>query len=110
MEDKQEWRVYAPEGRDTSYDTKSKLRTQNSMATCLKEGHYIKPACVATGSDDAYLMNIANENIMVLARESGQIDHIPGVFDEAPSGIFLRVSAKNFREAEGRLTKIFGNN
>lgn len=105
---KQIWRIYSPEGRDTIYGTKATLKNRVRHAIKSKGEIYVRPSCVTTGSDDAYSMIVDKENVMVVAREQGQIDYISGVFDDVKSGIFFHVSDENFREAESKLAKAFG--
>ena len=102
------WRIYAPEGRDISHDTKMNLRTITNYAQVLGgEAGDVHPKIRADYGDDGYFMAVNREGVLVATREAGQKTKTQGVFEDRESGIFLYVSNKNYREAEGKLVKAF---
>jgi len=104
----QKWRIYAPEGRNTNYDTKMNLRTMSNNAHRLGTGEiFVTPVLRQDYGDDVYKMNVEEEEVKVVARECGQHRKEKGVFDTLDSGIFLKVSDKNAKEAESNLVKAF---
>ena len=106
---KKEWKVYSPEGRNTSGDVKANLRTMSAAAPYIGTGEqYVLPNRKDDFGDDVYFMDVNSEGVAVVARENGQANHINGVFDELTAGIFLLVSLENFRAAESKLIKAFG--
>jgi len=104
----QKWRIYAPEGRDTSFDVKMNLRNFSNYARFLGRGEtFVTPVSRDDYGDDTYQMQVKDEEVMVVAREKGQHHKEKGVFDNLDSGIFFKVSDENAREAETKLVKAF---
>lgn len=104
----QKWRIYAPEGRDTKYDTKMNLRTMSNNAPLFGTGEiFIKPVLKQDYGDDVYKMNVEEEEVKVVARECGQHRKEKGVFDSLDSGIFFNVSDENAKKAESKLVQAF---
>ena len=104
----QKWRIYAPEGRDTSFDVKMNLRNFSNYGRFLGRGEtFVTPVSRDDYGDDTYKMQIKTEEIDVVARERGQRTKIKGVFDELDSGIFFRSSDENASDAEAQLVKAF---
>ena len=104
----QTWRVYAPEGRDTSYDTKMSLRNLANFGSRVGRGEiFVKTVLRNDYGDDAYSMLVHNENVIVIAREEGQRKQEGRIFDSVDSGIFFNVSDENARDAESKLVRAF---
>jgi len=103
----QQWRVYAPEGRDTKYDHKMNLRNMHQMGGLLGPVSPLTPVKKQDYGDDLYRMSVECEEVMVVAREPGQRNHEQGIFDDLNEGIFLKVSDENHRKAEGKLVRMF---
>ena len=102
------WRVYAPEGRDTSYDVKMNLRTMSNSAHLMGRGErFVTPVVKDDYGDDIYRMDINGEEVAVIAREKGQRTHKEGIFDNLDKGIFFNASNENARDAESKLVKAF---
>ncbi len=104
---KQQWRVYAPEGRDTKYDSKMNLRNMHQMGGLLGSVSPLTSVKKQDYGDDVYQMEVRNEEVMVVAREPGQRTHETDIFDSLDEGIFFNVSDENHRETEGKLVKMF---
>ena len=104
--EEQKWRIYAPEGRDTKYDTKMSLRNFSNNAHLLGRGEiFVIPILRQDYGDDIYRMHVEKEEVKVIAREPGQRQREKGIFDNLDNGIFFNVSDKNAKEAESKLVK-----
>ena len=107
--EEQKWRVYAPEGRKTDYDTKMNLRTMSNNAHRFGTGEiFVVPVVRQDYGDDLYVMKIEDEEVRVVAREAGQHKRIKGIFDSLEEGIFFYVSDKNAKQAESKIVNAFG--
>jgi hypothetical protein len=107
--EKQEWRVYSPEGVDTHLHTKMALRTMSKVAPFLGRGErYVQIEVKDDNGDDLYVMNVNEEKVAVLARERGQRSRFSEAFGDLEEGIFYLVTDSNREAAESKLVKAFG--
>ena len=105
----QKWRIYAPEGRNTSGDVKMNLRTTSRYAPSFGKGEiFVSPVSIKDYGDDVYTLKVSDEEVLVVAREKGQKTHTKDVFDNLDEGIFFQVSEDNARAAESKLVNAFG--
>jgi hypothetical protein len=105
----QKWRIYAPEGRNTSGDVKMNLRTMSKCAPSFGRGEiFVSPVSINDYGDDVYTLEVNSEKVMVVDREREQTIHKKDVFDNLDEGIFFQVSEDNARAAESKLVNAFG--
>jgi len=95
-----EWIKYAPEGRNTEYDTKMHLRNMFSCRNIMCPQVQISQIKKENFEDDEYLLNVEGEEVKVKASEAGQRN-------DAEAGIFFYAEKSNKSKIEKILMEIF---
>ncbi len=100
MEEEKKWTKYAPEGKDTTYDSKMHLRNVVNHREIMCPRIQINYLKKSDFEDDEYLLRVDDEDINIKASEEGQRNN-------AEPGIFFFAEESKKSKIEKILTEIF---